>query len=51
MKILIIIDSTKALESKLIKAFIEEVEVLIIIKLINNSRGAESAKDNNNLKL
>ena len=51
MKILIIIDSIKALESKLIKALIEEVEVLIITKLINNSRGVENAKDDNNSKL
>ena len=51
IKILIIIDSIEALENKLVKAFIEEVEVLVIIKLINISKDVESAKDNNNLKL
>ena len=51
MRILIIIDSTKALENRLAKALIEEVEVLIIIKLINILRGVESAEDGNNLKL
>ena len=50
MRVLFIIDSIKALENKLIKALIEEVEVLIIIKLINNSQGVESAKDDDNLK-
>ena len=36
MKILIIIDLTKALESELIKVLIEEVEVLIITKALES---------------
>ena len=36
MRVLIIIDLIKALENKLIKAFIEEVEVLIITKALEN---------------
>ena len=36
MRILIIIDSIKALENKLTKALIEEVEVLIIIKALES---------------
>ena len=51
IRILIIINLIKALENKLAKALIEEVEVLIIIKLINILRGVESAKDDDNLKL
>ena len=46
----IVIDSTKASENKLIKASIEEVEVLIIMKSINNLRGVENAKNSDNLK-
>ena len=49
MRVLIIIDSIKALENKLAKAFIEEVEVLIIIKSTNISR--DDIKDKDSLKL
>ena len=51
MRVLIIIDLTKALESKLAKALIEEVEVLIITKLINISKDAKSAENEDNSKL
>ena len=51
MRILIIIDLIKALENRLVKALIKEVEVLIIIKLINILRGVKSVESDNNLKL
>ena len=41
----------KALESKLAEAFIKEIEILIITKLINILRGVESAENDDNLKL
>ena len=44
------IDSIEALENKLAEAFIEEVEVLIIIELTNISRGVEGAENNDNSK-
>ena len=47
----IIINSIKALENKLTKTLIKEVEVLIITKLINILKGVEGAKDSDNSKL